>query len=85
MKYIVDRVSRVDKYLMEEMGVSRSYVQKMMDSGYVLVNGNSVKNSYKLKIEDVIEVEDGYSEDVSIEKENIPLDIFVEICNYINK
>ena len=33
MKYIVDRVSRVDKYLMEEMGVSRSYVQKMMDSG----------------------------------------------------
>ena len=51
MKYVVDRVSRVDKYLMEEMGVSRSYVQKMMDSGYVLVNGNSVKNSYKLKIE----------------------------------
>ena len=78
MKYVVDRMARIDKYLMEEMGISRSYVQKMMDSGYVLVNGNSVKNSYKLKIDDVIEVEDGYSEDVSIEKENIPLDIVYE-------
>ncbi len=78
MKYVVDRVSRVDKYLMEEMGISRSYVQKMIDAGYIFVNGNSVKNSYKLKIDDVIEVGDGYSEDVSIEKENIPLDIVYE-------
>ena len=54
--YVVDRVSRIDKYLMEEMGISRSLVQKMIDSSYVLVNDYPVKCSYKLKINDVIRV-----------------------------
>lgn len=76
--YVVDRVSRVDKYLMEEMGVSRSLVQKMIDSSYVLVNDYPVKCSYKLKINDVIRVLDGYQEDTQIEEEDIDLDIVYE-------
>ncbi len=76
--YVVDRVSRIDKYLMEEMGISRSLVQKMIDSSYVLVNGHPVKCSYKLKINDVIRVLDGYQEDTQIEAEDIDLDIVYE-------
>ena len=76
--YVVDRVSRIDKYLMEEMGISRSLVQKMIDSSYVLVNDYPVKCSYKLKINDVIRVLDGYQEDTRIEAEDIDLDIVYE-------
>ena len=76
--YVVDRVSRIDKYLMEEMGISRSLVQKMIDSSYVLVNDYPVKCSYKLKINDVIRVLDGYQEDTQIEAEDIDLDIVYE-------
>ena len=76
--YVVDRVSRIDKYLMEEMGISRSLVQKMIDSSYVLVNDYPVKCSYKLKINDVIRVLDGYQEDTRIEVEDIDLDIVYE-------
>ena len=76
--YVVDRVSRIDKYLMEEMGISRSLVQKMIDSSYVLVNDYPVKCSYKLKINDVVRVLDGYQEDTRIEAEDIDLDIVYE-------
>ena len=78
MKYEVERVSRVDKFLMEEMGISRSLVQKMLDAGFILVNGNKPKNSYKLKIGDKIEVRDGYQKDIDIVAEDIPLDIVYE-------
>ena len=78
MKYEVERVSRVDKFLMEEMGISRSLVQKMLDAGFILVNGNKPKNSYQLKIGDKIEVRDGYQNDIDIVAEDIPLDIVYE-------
>ena len=78
MKYEVERISRVDKFLMEEMGISRSLVQKMLDAGFILVNGNKPKNSYKLKIGDKIEVRDGYQNDIDIVAEDIPLDIVYE-------
>ena len=78
MKYEVERISRVDKFLMEEMGISRSLVQKMLDAGFILVNGNKPKNSYQLKIGDKIEVRDGYQKDIDIVAEDIPLDIVYE-------
>ena len=78
MDYVVDRISRLDKFLMEELEISRSLVQKMIRDGYVLVNGKKAKNSYALKLNDVICVLDGYQEEVSIMPENIPLDIVYE-------
>lgn len=78
MEFISDRSMRVDKYLMEEMDISRSLVQKMIEGGNVLVNGDKLKNSYRLKIGDRIEIVGEYKEDTDVRAEDIDLDILYE-------
>lgn len=48
---------RIDDFLTKSLELSRSKVQKMIKSNLVLVNGLSVKNSYSIKENDVIEFE----------------------------
>ena len=69
---------RIDKYLMEELEYSRSKIQRMIDNDSILVNNNSIKSSYKLKIGDNIYIDDDYNEDVDIVPEKIDLDIVYE-------
>ncbi len=70
---------RIDKYLGAVLeGRSRSYVQKLMKEGAVLVNKSTVKASYRLEEEDQIEVEIPEPEEPNIEAENIPLSILYE-------
>jgi 23S rRNA pseudouridine1911/1915/1917 synthase len=46
---------RVDKFLSEiNEELSRSYIQKLLKEGHVLVNGLSVKPSFHLSAEDSI-------------------------------
>ena len=78
MKLVADKNIRIDKYLMEELGYSRSKIQRMIESNSILVNERVVKNSYVLNLNDEIEVKDEYSEEVDIVAENIPLDIYYE-------
>lgn len=78
MEFISDRSMRLDKYLMEEMDISRSLVQKMIEGGNVLVNGDRLKNSYRLKIGDRIEIIGEYNEDTDVRAEDIDLDILYE-------
>lgn len=78
MKLVADKNIRIDKYLMEELGYSRSKIQRMIESNAILVNESEVKNSYVLKLNDEIDVNDEYSEEVDIVAENIPLDIYYE-------
>ena len=78
MKLVADKNIRIDKYLMEELGYSRSKIQRMIESNAILVNESEVKNSYVLKLNDEIGVNDEYSEEVDIVAENIPLDIYYE-------
>lgn len=48
---------RVDKFLINRLqNVSRNRVQQATEAGSVLVNGNSVKSSYKVKPGDVITI-----------------------------
>lgn len=74
----VEEKMRIDKYLMEKTSFSRSKIQKMIELGEILVNGNIIKNSYVLKLEDIIEVNEEYQEEVDILPEQIPLDIIYE-------
>jgi len=76
IKVDIDKV-RIDKYLMEKLEYSRSKVQKMIENGNILVNGNIVKNNYLVKIGDEILIEE-FIEDIDIEPEDIPLDIYYE-------
>ena len=68
---------RIDKYI-EIDGLTRSQIQKLIDEGNVLVNGNHIKTNYKLKTDDVIEVTLPDPEYANITPENIPLDIVYE-------
>lgn len=70
---------RIDKYLGAVLeGRSRSYVQKLIQAGAVLVNESVVKASYRVEEEDRIEVEMPEPEKLHIEAENIPLSVLYE-------
>lgn len=68
---------RIDKFLVENTEYTRSKIQKMIEENCILVNSKSIKSSYTLKENDVIEVKD-YEEITDILPENIPLDIYYE-------
>ena len=69
---------RIDSYVSELLGISRSKAAKMVKEGYVLVNGEFVKNSYLVKNSDDIKVKEYVEESMSVEGEDIPLDIVYE-------
>ncbi|MFP4555983.1 MAG: RluA family pseudouridine synthase [Bacteroidales bacterium] len=71
---------RIDKFITSKIqSISRSRVQAAADAGNILVNGKSVKPSYKVKPDDSISIVMAYPpREVDIEAENIPLDIIYE-------
>ena len=75
---VINNEDRLDKYLLDKIEVSRSKLQKMIENGNVLVNGNKVKNSYVVKIDDEITIDENYQEKIDILPENISLDIVYE-------
>jgi len=66
---------RLDAYLAEVTELSRSHVQKLIEGGKVTVNGQTVKCKQPVKQGAVISVEIPAPEVISLEPENIPLDI----------
>lgn len=69
---------RIDKYLSEKLELSRSKIQKLIDNKKVIVNNKTVSANYKIKMGDLIDVNDDLNYEINIEKENIPLDIVYE-------
>ena len=78
MEVEVLREERIDKYLAEELGISRSTVKKMIDEGFVLVNGKKAKTSLILSEADELFVKDGFIKEASFEAEDIPINIVYE-------
>ena len=78
IKVIENDGIRLDKYLMNELDVSRSKVQKLIDNKHILVNGNVSRSSYAVKLNDNIEVLSMEDDIIDIDAENIPLDIVYE-------
>ena len=75
---VTENEKRIDSYLAEELDLSRSKVQKLVKQGLVTVNGKGVSNNYNVKLGDVIIVDDDLNYDISIEAEDIPLNIVYE-------
>lgn len=73
---VVDKGIRIDVYLADKLNISRSKVSKMLDN-HILVNGLKVKSSYKVNINDIIEVLP-YEEDITIKPIEMDLDIVYE-------
>ena len=70
---------RIDRFLSGNLeDLSRSYIQKLMKDGRILVNGKPVKANYKLSAGDEICVSVPEPETLDIQPENIPLDILYE-------
>ncbi|MBQ0005780.1 MAG: RluA family pseudouridine synthase [Alistipes sp.] len=82
-RFTVDKgqeMLRIDKYLTAHMeGTSRHRIQLAMDAGYINVNGNPTKSSYKIKPLDVITISLPYRRrGFEILPEEMPLDIRYE-------
>ena len=69
---------RLDSYLSEKLDLSRSKIQKLIKDDLVTVNGKTVNSSYKVKLNDEIEVNDDLNYEINVEPEDIPLDIVYE-------
>lgn len=81
-KFIVDMDLtdiRIDKYLSLILDdTSRSYIQKLLKSGNILVNNSVCKSNYKVVENDIITVDIPKPITANITAEEIPLDIIYE-------
>ena len=74
---------RIDRFLSEEgfareRSLSRSYLQQLIQDGMITVNDLPAKSSYKVQPQDRIDVRLPEPEPLSVEPEDIPLDILYE-------
>ena len=70
---------RIDKFLNNTCeDLSRSYLQKLITDGLVLVNHNPIKSNYKLRLKDEVILRIPDPVVLEVAPENIPLDILYE-------
>lgn len=76
---------RLDHFLaaQKEMNLTRSQVQRLIDDGYVEVNLESLKASYKIKANDRIRVTIPLPKQYQAKPENIPLEVLYEDSDLI--
>lgn len=70
--------TRLDIFLANNLGVSRSKVQKLVKEGLVTVNLKEVSSSYQVKLNDKIDIKDDLNYEAKVEAENIFLDVIFE-------
>ena len=76
---IDDIGKRLDVFLSEtEEELTRSQAQKLLQDGFVLVNGTAVAKNYKLRRDDIITLTYPAPVPCRAEAENIPIDIVYE-------
>jgi len=70
---------RIDTFLREFYKTnSRTYFQRLIEEGLVLVNGKPIKKSYKPEVNDEIEVQLALTPELDLIPQDIPLDIIYE-------
>lgn len=81
-EYVVkhsDELIRIDKFISNiAKELSRSLIQKLLSEGHILVNGSVVKSSYKVKKNDLIEIDKIDVFDYTIVPKEMSLDIVYE-------
>lgn len=73
-----EELIRLDKFLLNKLDVSRSKLQEMIKQGLVLVNDDKKKNSYVLRVNDVINVIGELKIETDVKPEKMDLDIVYE-------
>ena len=69
---------RIDRFVAEREDLSRSSVQKYIESGCITVNGGKVNKNYAIREDDCVEIEIPDPVELSVEAEEIPLEIVYE-------
>ena len=80
-KYNLDTSSRLDKYLKGELpNLSRTNIQKMIDNNLVLIDNFPVKSSFKLKLNQIIQIDTKDFKDniISLKPQKMKLNIIYE-------
>lgn len=74
--------NRLDMYVLhilsDKEAITRSYVKNIIEDGNVKVNGKVVKSGYSLKENDIVSINLPEEKTLSIEPQNIPLNIVYE-------
>ena len=83
LKYVVkneEKGLRLDKAIvsLSEEEFSRALIQKLIDDEKIKVNKKIEKASYKVAVNDIIEIEKDEPKEISLKAENIPIDIIYE-------
>lgn len=86
-KIVVDELNigeRLDSYIAgKEEGLTRTAVKKLIEDGNIKVNNNIQKNSYKVRLNDIIEIDEPEVKDINIQAQNIPIDVVYEDSDII--
>ncbi|MEG0772927.1 RluA family pseudouridine synthase [Clostridium sp.] len=86
-KFLVSELDidkRLDLFLSENLeGMSRSYVQGIIEKDAVRVNGKQKKSNYKMKLNDEISIDIPSPVELQVEPENIPINIVYEDSDVI--
>ncbi len=87
IKVIENNIERLDSYLSNSLEISRSKIQKLIKQKKITVNEKLISPSYQVKEGDVIRIDDELDFTITVEPENIPLDIVYEddLLMIINK
>ena len=75
---------RVDSFIpMVQKDISRSMVQKLIEQKNIKVNGKETKHSYKLKLNDEIEIFVPEAKEIDLKAQDIPLSVIYEDSDII--
>ena len=74
---------RLDKFIADNSDISRSYAAKLCEDGLVMCGGKPLAKKYKIAGGEEIEIDVPEPEELSIEPEDIPLDIVYEDSDVI--
>ncbi len=70
---------RIDSFIpMVQEDISRSMVQKLIEQKNIKVNGKETKHSYKLKLNDEIEIFVPEAKEIDLKAQDIPLNVIYE-------
>lgn len=73
-----DIKKRLDVYVAETLGITRSSAQILIDDGCVTVNGKAEAKNYRLRESDEVIIDEPEPKELEFEPENIPLNIVYE-------
>ena len=77
---VIEQVNkRIDAYMAEKYeDISRVAIQRLIETGEILVNGKKVKASYKVQVNDKITMEEEKAVEIELKAQDIPVEIIYE-------